>query len=949
MFDKITKEELKKFRSIPFWSWNDKLDKDKLISQIDWMNKNGIGGFFMHARSGLNTEYLSEEWLECVEACAEHAEKLGMDAWVYDENGWPSGFVGGKLLEEDENHDRYLTYSVGAYDENSLVSYIDDGDRFVRSNGSGDGIYINVYENLSTSTVDILNPDVTDKFIEHTHEVYKANFGDKFNQKIKGFFTDEPQYYRWGTPYTVMIRKYFSEVLGEDILDGIGLLFFKKEGYREFRYKYWSGMQQLMLNNHAKRVFDWCDRNGSMVTGHYVEEMSLAGQMLCCAGIMPFYEYEHIPGIDWLGRDIDFAISMRQIISVAKQLGKKQVLCEMYAGCGWDVTPRELKYITEYLYLNGINITCQHLLPYSERGMRGHDYPAHYSDVNPWVKYDFKAFNDYFTYMGALMANSEENVRVAVLHPLRSTYFDFEHGENDGGDILGYGLEDVDILFRDFCNKLEEKGIAYHFIDETLLKKYGSVDGKSIRCGECSYDYLIIPDIVSTMDESTEKLIRAYAENGGKILLDGKRPEYLTWKPYSYSYLQNNTDYSELSALGGFTYKAKGGRLCLSSRSIDEKNFIVVVNHSLTEECVAEFDFGGKFTTLEMSGIDGKNAKTVGLTVRLAANESAILIPSQNKMGEDKKYEIVVPNNKFTVIASDMNSIAIDRVSYSQDGIEFTDPQYIYLAFIELLKKRYEGDLYLKYEFEVKTSPSEISFGVTLPRVKAVYVNQNELSYTENGDFDSGNVAEYIKIGLNEVVIKLDYFQNENVYYVLFGENVTESLKNCLVYDSEVEPLIIKGNFGVYEKDGFADGKTFGVRIGREFILDKPQSEIDSLVDCGYPFFAGKITLSQKFATDSDFVKLKLNGRWHIADLKINGKHAGHLMFEDTVDISSVVNKGENTLEAELVIGNRNLYGPHHLAGAEEPLMVGPDMFEFNSRFGDITYTERSSFVEALA
>ncbi|MBR4073445.1 MAG: hypothetical protein IKK24_05820, partial [Clostridia bacterium] len=413
MIKKIKESELNKYRSIPFWSWNDKLEKDKLIKQIDWMHENGIGGFFMHARSGLITEYLSEEWMQCVEACAEHAEKLGMDAWIYDENGWPSGFVGGKLLSEDENHDRYLTYSIGDYDDKALVSYIDDGNRLVRTNGGKDGIYVNVYEHLSASTADILNPDVVDKFIKETHEAYKARYGDKFSEKIKGFFTDEPQYFRWNTPYTIMIRKYFTEVLGEDILDGLGLLFFEKEGYREFRYKYWSGMQQLMLKNFAQKVYDWCDQNGVMVTGHYVEESSLAGQMICCAGIMPFYEYEHIPGIDWLSRVCNNALSGRQITSVAAQLGRKQVLCEMYAGCGWDVTPRELKDLTEYHYINGVNVTCQHLLPYSERGLRIHDYPAHYSEVNPWVKYNFKEFNDYFTDLGAILGNSSEDVRVA--------------------------------------------------------------------------------------------------------------------------------------------------------------------------------------------------------------------------------------------------------------------------------------------------------------------------------------------------------------------------------------------------------------------------------------------------------------------------------------------------------------------------------------------------------
>ena len=82
---------------LPFWSWNDRLEPAELKRQIRWMHDNGIGGFFMHARGGLKTEYLSEEWMNCIAVCCEEAELLGMNAWVYDENGWPSGFVGGKL------------------------------------------------------------------------------------------------------------------------------------------------------------------------------------------------------------------------------------------------------------------------------------------------------------------------------------------------------------------------------------------------------------------------------------------------------------------------------------------------------------------------------------------------------------------------------------------------------------------------------------------------------------------------------------------------------------------------------------------------------------------------------------------------------------------------------------------------------------------------------------
>ena len=221
--ERIKNADLGKYRALPFWSWNDKLEKEELVRQVKWMKDNGLGGYFMHARGGLTTEYLGEDWFDCVNACLDAGKECDMESWAYDENGWPSGFVGGKLLEDPENCDKYLRYTRGEYDSSALVSYLLDGDELVRTNESEKGEYLNVYEHTSISSADILNPAVVDKFIEMTHEEYKKHAGEKFVE-CKGFFTDEPQYFRKEQAYTKMIVEHFKEVYNEDILDKLGLL-----------------------------------------------------------------------------------------------------------------------------------------------------------------------------------------------------------------------------------------------------------------------------------------------------------------------------------------------------------------------------------------------------------------------------------------------------------------------------------------------------------------------------------------------------------------------------------------------------------------------------------------------------------------------------------------------------------------------------------------------------
>ena len=68
----------KKYRPVPFWSWNENLDTEETKEQVGKMNSVGIGGFFMHARGGLQTEYMGEEWFANVEAAISESEKYGM-------------------------------------------------------------------------------------------------------------------------------------------------------------------------------------------------------------------------------------------------------------------------------------------------------------------------------------------------------------------------------------------------------------------------------------------------------------------------------------------------------------------------------------------------------------------------------------------------------------------------------------------------------------------------------------------------------------------------------------------------------------------------------------------------------------------------------------------------------------------------------------------------------
>ena len=220
--------DLTDYQSIPFWSWNNEMDEAELVKQIEDMKSVGIGGFIMHARLGLKTDYLGEKWFSCIDACLKKAKELHMNAWVYDENGWPSGFVGGKMLENHDYRAQFLQYQVeDHFDPEAFCVFKKAKKGYTRIFKAECGVaeYHSVYLMTSPANTDILNPEVVDEFIRQTHEEYYKRFGESFGKELAGFFTDEPQYYRWATPYTRVAADPFRERYGEDIRDGLIYLF----------------------------------------------------------------------------------------------------------------------------------------------------------------------------------------------------------------------------------------------------------------------------------------------------------------------------------------------------------------------------------------------------------------------------------------------------------------------------------------------------------------------------------------------------------------------------------------------------------------------------------------------------------------------------------------------------------------------------------------------------
>jgi hypothetical protein len=70
----------------------------------------------IHVRVGLDTEYLGPEFMDMVRACVDYAEKKNMLACLYDEDRWPSGSAGGKVVKDHPEHKhKHLLFTPHPY------------------------------------------------------------------------------------------------------------------------------------------------------------------------------------------------------------------------------------------------------------------------------------------------------------------------------------------------------------------------------------------------------------------------------------------------------------------------------------------------------------------------------------------------------------------------------------------------------------------------------------------------------------------------------------------------------------------------------------------------------------------------------------------------------------------------------------------------------------------
>lgn len=966
--------------SFPFWAWNGKLDKKELLCQVRLMKTAGVGGFFLHSREGLETEYLSDEWMECIKAVVEEAKALDLYVWLYDEDRWPSGTAGGKVTScGDAYRCKGLTLEIlastdyaGLYREEikEKRTYSDDRNGVLavfaavvsqeqliscrrlamkENEEFQDGeIILAVRLEVSAPSEwfnqeappDQLNPACVKRFIQETHERYKAVVGEEFGKTIPGIFTDEPSLHdrhayfgekRSWIPWTYEYSAYFKKIAGYDFLDVVPWFYFQGENTAKIRFDYWHSITKRYGESYFKTISEWCEENHLFFTGHFLQEDKMGLSTRVNGAIMPNYQYQHVPGIDMLCEQTSEYMTVKQCTSVAHQMGKSQVITETYGCTGWDFTFEGQKWMGDWQAVLGVNRRCQHLALYSLRGCRKRDYPPSFNyNVNWWQ--ENRQVDDYFARVAVVTEQGKPVRDILLLHPVTTVWSRLgtspygnpvRNQERDIPELNEYGNR-----FNELIEDLERAHLDCELGDELLMGQYASVKDGMLQVGEASYQAVVLPAGMENLLTSTCELLLSYMKQGGFVyamkpfpfMADGSRKNMQQYqRMFSDCHWVTVEDKEELlqhlNLYRKIRIEEREGKECrevlYQLRKVADDYILFVINNSRETEVYVTISLPFQAVPIEMNLLDGNIQKASGyhntsgglcMPVHLPKTGSAAFYLKACKTGE------VTFAESCPYVLSHPNILPLDRCRYRMDdGEEWSGVMEVWQAQKEIRERlgmrqiyhngqtqRYQwidhahpGDghlVSLDFSFEAEVEIQECS--LVMERLEEFSAILNDMSqpmkktgWFLDKEFEKAPL-DNVRKGENHLVLSCNYRNN-----------------------MELETIYLLGTFGVSKE--------------RRLIRLPEYMPFGDWTIQGLKHYCGSVTWILEY--DCPVVKketvLKLPKVCGVC-VKIRVNQNETVLpwdFSSDISIGAWLKAGKNYIEVEVVGSPRNMMGPFHL------------------------------------
>lgn len=919
-------------RGTDFWMLNDELNENELRRQMRAMHAQGVASLIARTYVGLRSDYPGPDWMRKMHVIVDEARALGMTIFLQ------AGYMPEAVLDLPEE------YSLG--------------DLHCRPAGQeGEGITLLSRGGLdycvkpSKIVLDMLSPEASAFYVRQSYENMWREFRQDFGKTILSVWVDEPSYARVALPWTARLPEAYEALWGEPFpMEKIYLLFEDGEGDGLLRLRYWRTVLHLMKHSYFRAIQDWGKKNGVWISGHLMEEDSMERQIRATCFTMPMYQYFDIPGVDYLTTYMDWRYGRikpenpmdpqrplyapcntpLQCASAAHQRGQRLVLAEMYGVTTENLNFRDQKYIFDRFASMGVNHRSVHGLFYSLRGRGKRAYPPHVNDYQPyWPQYhlltDAVARESHFLRQGAPLRD------VVVLHPIE-TAFSLYHGRDAAGNQAHPRLQRADTDFNQLLRGLLAQQVNFELGDEDALSEIGAAEENgALRIGEMTYQTVVLP-AMEYIRESTRALLLQVIARGGRVLCWQHAPKWTdAGAPCA---LPGARVASSLPALlaalaqapAAFRFLPQGDctGVQILCRGQGEERFVFLFNDRCDREAQGTLTLPGEYACQRWQEMDG-SVSPYPCAHRRGETEISLCLPEGGALllhlEKGPALPPVAPSPQASLALTgpwrlrrlDPNALVLEMFRFTRGEEPLGEKTYPILAIQDkLLKEGYRGPVCLETAFRLNRPLTGLKLAVERPRQQAFFLDGAPLAGKPAGYYRAFGFETIalppLEAGEHHLRVARDFAPQRRAV-----NPVTSLFEN--LGGVELEPMLLTGDFGVYSalEPPLATGC---VRLNEDFTLDaEPEAVGDELVSAGYPFYCGRMELSQEITLPQGAKnpRLALDGlNAAAAEVLVNGQPCGALCWLPYEAPLTGLRPGKNTVTLRLYGTMRNLLGPWH-------------------------------------
>lgn len=435
---------------VPLWFWNDALSEDEIVRQIDDFVAHGVYGFLIHPRIGLPDDvgFMSDRYLHFVRVAVEHAAKRGLRVHLYDEGMYPSGSACGQVVAENPAFAArcIIPREVPAGAEPAL----EPGERLVTVQSLPDGRRIAVVDAPSLGRIrgihygedegepnqppaaDLLNEDAVAAFMRLVHERYHQAVGAHFGKTIRAIFTDEPTPLGRkprpdAMPWTGGLEADLERRLGYDVRPRLPALWFDLGGSTSaFRRDFQRAVLRRLGETYYGPIGRWCEAHGIALTGHpsapdeigSLRHFQIPGQDV----VWRYVEPGKPTALEPSPKDGNQCALAKCASSAAAHLGRARNGVEAFGAYGWNFTYDEMRWLSDWMLVRGVNLLSPHAFYYSVRGDRRDERPPDVGPHNTWWP-EYRSYADYVRRACWLLATGTHRADIAILGRYNSLPF----------------------------------------------------------------------------------------------------------------------------------------------------------------------------------------------------------------------------------------------------------------------------------------------------------------------------------------------------------------------------------------------------------------------------------------------------------------------------------------------------------------------------------------------